>query len=172
MTGSYPQTRLRRARSTAWSRALHRETVLTPADLIWPLFVTEGEGVEEPIATLPGVSRWSLDGIAARARGSRRARHSVPRAVPQHPARAAQSRCARGEQHRQPDVPRDQDDPRRLRQRYRRAHRRRARSYTSHGQDGLVDAAGPVLNDATVELLVEQALVQAAAGADIVAPRT
>src|SRR5690606_18615218 len=68
MTGSYPATRLRRTRRAAWSRALHRETVLTPADLIWPLFVTEGSGVEEPIATLPGVSRWSLDGIAARAK--------------------------------------------------------------------------------------------------------
>ena len=68
MTGSSPATRLRRTRASAWSRALHRETVLTPADLIWPLFVTEGDGIEQPIATLPGVSRWSLDGIAARAR--------------------------------------------------------------------------------------------------------
>ena len=68
MTTTFPASRLRRARAAAWSRALHRETVLTPADLIWPLFVTEGEGVEEPIATLPGVSRWSLDGIAARAK--------------------------------------------------------------------------------------------------------
>src|SRR6478735_6064630 len=68
MTGSYPHLRLRRTRSTAWSRALHRENVLTPADLIWPLFVTEGDGIEEPISTLPGVSRWSLDGIAARAK--------------------------------------------------------------------------------------------------------
>ena len=63
MTGSYPALRLRRTRAAAWSRALHRETALTPADLIWPLFVTEGEGVEQPIATLPGVSRWSLDGF-------------------------------------------------------------------------------------------------------------
>ena len=58
MTGSYPATRLRRPRASAWSRALHRETVLTPADLIWPLFVTEGQGLEEPVASLPGVSRW------------------------------------------------------------------------------------------------------------------
>jgi delta-aminolevulinic acid dehydratase/porphobilinogen synthase len=67
MTAAYPNLRLRRIRSSAWSRALHRETVLTPADLIWPLFVTEGTGVEEPIASLPGVSRWSVDGIAKRA---------------------------------------------------------------------------------------------------------
>ncbi|MEN8861136.1 MAG: porphobilinogen synthase, partial [Qipengyuania flava] len=58
---SYPATRLRRPRATAWSRAMHRETVLTPADLIWPLFVTDGTGVEEPVASLPGVSRWSVD---------------------------------------------------------------------------------------------------------------
>src|SRR3546814_19676467 len=67
MTASYPNLRMRRTRAAAWSRALHRENVLTPADLIWPLFVTDGKAVEEPIATLPGVSRWSVDGIAARA---------------------------------------------------------------------------------------------------------
>ena len=68
MTTAYPATRLRRTRATGWSRALHRETVLTPADLIWPLFVTEGSGVEEPIGSLPGVSRWSVDLIVARAK--------------------------------------------------------------------------------------------------------
>jgi porphobilinogen synthase len=67
MTGSYPATRLRRPRATAWSRALYRETVLTPADLIWPLVLTEGHGVEESVGTLPGVSRGSLDGFASRA---------------------------------------------------------------------------------------------------------
>ncbi len=65
---AYPATRLRRTRASGWSRALHRETVLTPGDLIWPLFVTGGEGVEEPIASLPGVSRWSVDRIAERAK--------------------------------------------------------------------------------------------------------
>ena len=68
MTAAYPATRLRRTRSTAWSRAMHRETLLTPADLVWPLFVTSGSGVEEPVESLPGVSRWSVDGIAARAK--------------------------------------------------------------------------------------------------------
>src|SRR5690606_7042159 len=66
--GAYPATRLRRTRASAWSRALHRETVLTPADLIWPLFVTEGEGAEKPVASLPGVSRWSADRIVDRAK--------------------------------------------------------------------------------------------------------
>ena len=54
---AYPALRLRRTRATPWSRALHREIAVTPADLIWPLFVTEGSGVEEPIGSLPGVSR-------------------------------------------------------------------------------------------------------------------
>ena len=60
MIGSYPNTRLRGARAHACSRAMHRETALAPADLIWPLFVTSGNGVEEPIGSLPGVSRWSV----------------------------------------------------------------------------------------------------------------
>src|SRR3954466_6827540 len=68
---SFPALRLRRTRASPWSRALVAETVLTPADLIWPLFVTEGEGVEEPIPTLPGVSRWSVDKVGALAREAR-----------------------------------------------------------------------------------------------------
>src|SRR5687767_7675924 len=64
----FPALRLRRSRRAAWSRALVAENVLTPADLIWPLFVTDGANVEEPIATLPGVSRWSVDLLVARAR--------------------------------------------------------------------------------------------------------
>ena len=68
---SYPATRLRRTRVAAWSRALVAETVLTPSDLIWPLFVTAGEGVEEPVASLPGVSRHSVDRLPALAREAR-----------------------------------------------------------------------------------------------------
>ena len=63
MTAAYPALRLRRTRASGWSRRLHAENTLTPADLIWPLFVTDGQGVEEPIAALPGVSRWSLDEV-------------------------------------------------------------------------------------------------------------
>src|SRR6476469_7450016 len=70
-SASFPQLRLRRTRSAPWSRAMVAETTLSPSDLIWPLFIAEGQGVEEPIATLPGVSRWSVDGIAARAREAR-----------------------------------------------------------------------------------------------------
>ena len=65
---AFPDLRLRRTRRTAWSRAMVRETHLTPANLIWPLFVCDGSAAEEPIASLPGVSRWSVDGIVGRAR--------------------------------------------------------------------------------------------------------
>jgi porphobilinogen synthase len=170
MTGSYPELRLRRTRAAAWSRALHRETVLTPADLIWPLFVTEGEGVEEPIATLPGVSRWSLDGIAARAKEAVSLGIPCVALFPNTPAGL-----------RSPDA-REATNRDNLMCRAIRAIRDACGAdvgvltdvaldpYTSHGQDGLVDQSGYVINDATVELLVEQALVQAEAGSDIVAP--
>ena len=170
MTGSYPALRLRRTRASAWSRALHRETVLTPADLIWPLFVTDGNGVEEPIASLPGVSRWSVDRVV------KRANEALDLGVPcvaLFPNTQAGRRSDDGAEALNPDnlicnaIRAIKDacgddigvltdvalDP-----------------YTSHGQDGLVDDAGYVTNDDTVAVLVDQALNQAAAGADIVAP--
>ena len=170
MTASYPATRLRRARATSWSRAMHRETVFTPADLIWPLFVTEGKGVEEPVVSLPGVSRWSVDGIAARAK------EAVDLGIP----------CVALFPHTQTDR-RSEDgaealNPDNLMCRAIRAIRDACGNdigvltdvaldpYTSHGQDGLVDDAGYVLNDDTVAVLVDQAVTQAEAGADIVAP--
>jgi Delta-aminolevulinic acid dehydratase len=170
MIASYPQARLRRTRATAWSRALHREVLITPADLIWPLFVTDGSGVEQPIASLPGVSRWSVDGIVARAR------EAVDLGIP----------CLALFPHTQPE--RRSDDgaealnPDNLMCRAIRAIRDACGDdigiltdvaldpYTSHGQDGLVNAAGYVENDATVDVLVGQSLNQAAAGADIIAP--
>ena len=170
MTGLYPDTRLRRTRATGWSRALHRETVLTPADLIWPLFVTDGQGVEEPIVSLPGVSRWSLDGIAARAK------EAVALGIP----------CIALFPNTQPDRRSDDGEealnPDNLMCRAIRTIRDVCGDdigiltdvaldpYTTHGQDGLLDAAGYVVNDPTVEMLVGQALNQAAAGADIIAP--
>ena len=170
MTASYPATRLRRSRATAWSRALHRETVLTPADLIWPLFVTEGQGVEEPVASLPGVSRWSLDGIAARAK------EAVGLGIPclaLFPNTPAERRTDDGKEALNADN---------LMCRAIRTIRDACGSdigvltdvaldpYTSHGQDGLLDKGGYVVNDETVAMLVDQAVNQAEAGADIVAP--
>jgi porphobilinogen synthase len=167
---AFPANRMRRTRAAPWSRAMHRETLLSPADLIWPLFVTEGQGVEGPIASLPGVSRWSLDGIAARAR------EAVELGIP----------CLALFPNTQPDR-RSEDgrealNPDNLMCRAIKAIRDAVGDavgvltdvaldpYTSHGQDGLVDGAGYVLNDATVEMLVGQSLNQAAAGADIIAP--
>jgi porphobilinogen synthase len=170
MTASYPNTRLRRTRAHAWSRALHRESILTPADLIWPLFVTSGTGVEEPVASLPGVSRWSVDGIAARAKEA--AALGIP-VVALFPNTPHDLRSDDGAEAHNPDnlmcqaIRAIKDacgddigvltdvalDP-----------------YTAHGQDGLVDDAGYVVNDDTVAALVDQAINQANAGADIIAP--
>jgi porphobilinogen synthase len=170
MTATYPALRLRRTRATAWSRAMHRETLLSPADLIWPLFVTDGSGVEEPVGSLPGVSRWSLDGIAARAK------EAVSLGIPclaLFPNTQPGRRSEDGGEALNPDN---------LMCRAIRAIRDAVGDgvgvltdvaldpYTSHGQDGLIDDAGYVLNDATVEMLVGQSLNQAAAGADIIAP--
>lgn len=164
----YPALRLRRSRASAWSRRLHAETVLTPADLIWPVFVTEG-AEEEPIAALPGVSRWSLAGIVDRAREARDLGipclalfPNTPHALRTEDGREAVNpdnlmcRAIRAIKDAVPEVGVLTDvalDP-----------------YTSHGHDGIVDGAGYVLNDETSAVLTEQALVQAAAGADIVAP--
>ncbi len=147
-----------------------RETVLTPADLIWPLFITEGEAVEEPIASLPGVSRWSVDQIVVRAK------EAIELGIP----------CIALFPNTQPD--RRSDDgaealnPDNLMCRAIRAIKQAHGDaigiltdvaldpYTSHGQDGLIDDNGYVLNDETVGVLVDQAVNQARAGADIIAP--
>ncbi|MEO1922326.1 MAG: porphobilinogen synthase [Sphingomonadales bacterium CG12_big_fil_rev_8_21_14_0_65_65_10] len=170
MDGHYPAIRLRRTRASAWSRAMVRETALTPADLIWPLFVTDGEGVEEPIGTLPGVSRWSVDNIVVRAR------EAIDLGIPclaLFPNTPGDMRDATGSHAL------DSDN---LMCRAIAAIKQACGDeigvltdvaldpYTDHGQDGLVDDGGYVLNDETVEVLVGQALNQAAAGADIIAP--
>ncbi|MET0589097.1 MAG: porphobilinogen synthase [Novosphingobium sp.] len=170
MTASFPATRLRRTRATAWSRAMHRETVLNPANLIWPLFVTEGTGVEEPVASLPGVSRWSVDRIADRAR------EAVALGIP------CIALFPNTQPGRRSEDGREALNPDNLMCRAIRAIRDAVGDgvgvltdvaldpYTSHGQDGIIDNAGYVLNDVTVEALVGQSLNQAAAGADIIAP--
>jgi porphobilinogen synthase len=143
--------------------------VLTPADLIWPLFIVEGEGVEEPIASLPGVSRWSVDGIVARAKEARDL--GIP-CVALFPYTPAHLRTADGGEALNPDN---------LMCRATRALKDAVPEvgvltdvaldpYTVHGHDGLLDDDGYVLNDQTVEVLVGQALNLAAAGADIIAP--
>ncbi|MBB4084669.1 porphobilinogen synthase [Sphingomonas carotinifaciens] len=169
MTAAYPALRLRRTRASGWSRRLHAETVLTPADLIWPLFITQGQGVEEPVASLPGVSRWSLDGIVARAREARDL--GIP-CLALFPNTPPELRSDAGEEALNPDN---------LMCRAIRAIKDAVPEiglltdvaldpYTTHGHDGLVDAAGYVENDRTADALVQQALTQARAGSDIIAP--
>ena len=145
------------------------EHVLSPADLIWPLFIAEGRDGEEPIATLPGVSRWTVDRLADRAR---EARDLGIKSLALFPNTPPHLRSERGEEAQNPDN---------LMCRAIRAIKDAVPEigvltdvaldpYTAHGHDGLTDAAGYVLNDETTEQLVGQALVQAEAGADIVAP--
>jgi porphobilinogen synthase len=166
---AFPALRLRRTRVADWSRRMVAETVLTPADLIWPLFIADGQGIEEPIPTLPGVSRWSIDGIAARAREARDLGIPCIALFPNTP------------QHLRTPDGREALNPGNLICRAVKAIKDAAPEvgvltdvaldpYTEHGHDGLVDAAGYVLNDETMALLVEQALIQAEAGADIIAP--
>jgi porphobilinogen synthase len=166
----YPNSRLRRSRAAAWSRNMVREASLSPADLIWPLFVTDGTGVEEPIASLPGVSRWSVDGIVARA--GEAIELGIP-CIALFPNTQAGRRSEGGDEALNPDN---------LMCRAIRAIKTEYGDaigvltdvaldpYTSHGQDGIVDASGYVLNDETVAMLVDQAINQAEAGADIIAP--
>jgi porphobilinogen synthase len=160
--------RMRRTRAAAWSRALVAETVLSPSDLIWPLFIAEGTE-EEPIASLPGVSRWPVSLIADRVREARDLGIPCVALFPNTPAglRTADAREAlnpgnlicRAVQEAKaaaPEVGVLTDvalDP-----------------YTADGHDGVTDDDGCVLNDDTVKLLTDQALVQAAAGADVIAP--
>ena len=166
---SYPATRMRRGRSSAWMRSMLSENRLHPSDFIWPLFVCDGQGCEEPIASLPGVSRWTIDRIADRAREARDAGIPCIALFPNTPqplrtldAKEALNpdnllcRAIRAIKDAVPEIGVLTDvalDP-----------------YTEHGHDGLVDDRGCVKNDETVAVLAEQALVQAAAGADIVAP--
>ena len=166
---AYPALRLRRPRVSAWSRALYAENRLSPADLIWPLFVTDGAGVEEPILSLPGVSRWSVDLMVERAKEARDA--GIP-CLALFPNTQADRRSDDGAEALNPDnlmckaIRAIKDavpdigiltdvalDP-----------------YTAHGQDGLLDENGYVVNDATIDMLIGQSLNQAAAGADIIAP--
>ncbi|KEY97407.1 delta-aminolevulinic acid dehydratase, partial [Sphingomonas sp. BHC-A] len=166
---SYPALRLRRTRASAWSRAMHAENRLTPSDFIWPLFVTEGGQVEEPIKSLPGVSRWSVDLIVERAREAQAAGIPCLALFPNtQPDRRSDDgaealnpdnlmcRAIRAIKDAVPDIGILTDvalDP-----------------YTAHGQDGLLDETGYVVNDATIDVLIGQSLNQAAAGADIIAP--
>jgi porphobilinogen synthase len=156
-------------RRDAFSRRLARETLLTVDDLIQPLFVIEGKGRREPVGSMPGIERLSIDLLVEEAR--RLAALGIP-AIALFPVPDPASKTEDG---------REAWNPEGLAQRAVRALKRAMPElgvitdvaldpFTTHGQDGIIDASGFVLNDVTVEALVRQARSQAAAGADMVAP--
>jgi porphobilinogen synthase len=164
---AYPALRLRRPRQADWVRSLVRESVLTPADLIWSMVVHEGEG-QVPVASMPGVSRLSVKDAAAAAKEARALGIPAIAVFPHidgagkdsagtlaHDPDGLVARAVRAMKDAAPEVGIMCDvalDP-----------------FTDHGHDGLIQN-GRVVNDATVETLVAQALMQAKAGCDILAP--
>jgi porphobilinogen synthase len=166
--GAYPATRLRRTRRNDWSRRLVGEHRLSPDDLIWPLFVIEGKGKREPVASMPGVARLSIDLVVEAAHEA--SRLGIP-AIALFPHTELRLRT---------DDAREATNPGNLVCRATRAVRDAGVEvgivldvaldpYTSHGHDGLL-RDGVVANDETIAVLVSQAIVQAEAGADILAP--
>jgi len=169
LNSRYPATRLRRMRHAEFSRRLMRESELTCADLIYPVFVLEGEQQRELVVSMPGVERLSIDELLQEAGEV----HSlgIP-AIALFPVTPASGKSEDAREAFNPDG---------LAQRAVRALKQALPElgvitdvaldpFTTHGQDGLIDAGGYVLNDETVEVLVKQALSHAEAGADIVAP--
>lgn len=167
--GAFPQTRMRRLRANAFSRALVRESSLSPADFIYPVFVIEGNNAREKVASMPGVERMSVDLLTAQAKelhslgipamalfpvvGDERKSLLAEEA---HNADGLAQRAVRAIKDAVPELGVVTDvalDP-----------------FTTHGQDGIIDDSGYVLNDVTSEVLVKQALSHAAAGADVIAP--
>lgn len=160
---------MRRMRKDDFSRRLMRENILTPNDLIYPVFVLEGEGQSEQVPSMPGVHRLSIDLLLEEAAAVHDLGIPAMALFPVTPV-AVKS-----------DDAREAFNPEGLAQRAVRALRKELPElgvitdvaldpFTSHGQDGLIDEAGYVLNDETVEVLIKQALSHAEAGADVVAP--
>jgi porphobilinogen synthase len=167
--GKFPQRRMRRVRRDDFSRRLVREHVLTADDLIYPVFVVEGESVAVPVPSMPGVSRLSLDRLLPVA--ERCLELGVP-AIALFPAIDPALKTPDGREATNPQglVPRVVAA---LKQRFPELGVMTDVAldpYTSHGQDGVIDATGYILNDVTLEILQKQALTQAQAGVDIVAP--
>lgn len=166
---SYPYLRPRRMRADDFSRRMMRETTLTADDFIWPVFVIEGEDRTEPVASMPGVERMTIDRLLIEAKKCLQL--GVP-AIALFPVTAPEAKTEDASSAWNPDG---------LVQRTIRALKKACPElgvitdvaldpYTSHGLDGLLDDKGYVTNDLTVEVLVKQALSHAQAGADIVAP--
>ena len=166
---SFPATRMRRMRADDFSRRMMRETVLTPDDFIWPVFIIEGENRSEKVESMPGVERLTIDLLVKKA--GECVSLGVP-AIALFPVTAPEAKTDDACEAWNPDG---------LAQRAVRALKKAYPElgvvtdvaldpFTSHGQDGLLDETGYVTNDRTVEALVKQAVSHANAGADIVAP--
>ncbi|HZF99047.1 MAG TPA: porphobilinogen synthase, partial [Pseudoxanthomonas sp.] len=165
---AYPHTRPRRMRRDDFSRRLMREHVLTAGDLILPVFVHELPG-REPVASMPGVERLSIEALLEVAEQAVALR--IP-ALALFPVTAPQAKSLQAEA-AWDDEGLAQRAVRALKQRFPRLGvitDVALDPFTTHGQDGLIDGGGYVMNDATVEALVKQALSHARAGADVVAP--
>ncbi|WP_269471108.1 porphobilinogen synthase [Sulfuriflexus mobilis] len=167
--GRFPQARMRRMRRDDFSRRLMRENTLTVDDLIYPMFILEGSGQREAVASMPGVERLSIDELLKEA--AELVALGIP-AVALFPVTPAEAKSEDAREAYNPDG---------LAQRAVRALKEKFPElgvitdvaldpFTTHGQDGLIDDTGYVLNDETVDVLVQQALSHAAAGADVVAP--
>ncbi len=167
--GPFPQTRMRRLRANDFARRLVRENALSPADFIFPVFVLEGSGQREAIPSMPGVERLSIDLLLEQAK---EIQHLGIPAIALFPVVAADRKSLLAEEAFNADG---------LVQRTVRALKDALPElgvitdvaldpFTTHGQDGIIDGSGYVLNDVTSEILVKQALSHAEAGADVVAP--
>ena len=167
--GPFPGTRMRRLRANDFSRRLSRENSLSVNDLIYPMFVHEGENTREKVASMPGVERLSIDLLAKEAKEL--AELGIP-AIALFPVVGDNGESLMAEEAYNPDG---------LAQRAIKAIKDAAPEigvitdvaldpYTTHGQDGIIDDKGYVLNDVTKDVLCQQALAQADAGADVVAP--
>ncbi len=167
--GQFPQVRMRRMRHDDFSRRLMRENVLTVNDLILPVFVKEGKGDRQPIPTMPGVVRYTLDELL------KVCGQCVGLGIPMvalFPAVDSALKTADGLEATNPDglIPRVVHAIKEAYPELGVMCDVALDPYTTHGQDGLIDQTGYILNDETVQMLIGQALAQAKAGADVVAP--
>ena len=165
----YPVNRMRRMRKDEFSRRLMRETQLTTNDLIFPVFIVEGENQRQPIASMPGIFRLSIDELLREA--GQLADLHIP-AIALFPSPNSNTKTLTGEEAYNPDGL-VQTAVRALKSAYPDLGVMTDVAldpYTTHGQDGIIDENGYVLNEETVEVLAKQALSHAQAGADIVAP--
>ena len=167
--GSFPALRMRRMRRDEFSRRLMRETTLVPGDLIYPVFVLDGKARTEKVASMPGVERLTVDRLFPVAEQCLELRVPV---LALFPVIEAKRKTADGREafNAKGLVPRAASA---LKQRFPELGLMADVAldpYTTHGQDGVIDASGYILNDATLDILVKQALTQAGAGVDIVAP--